>query len=319
MKETTSLSNSFRITTWPGMRVPVPKVVVAPVTLEIGEILFFDDSAGRNSQQKELPDELYLRELWDLDLADSSEILDFSRQFGQLAVHGWAQLPIVPNPSQLGFIIPPKKNRKQVSRRTSDLRDLLELRGTDSYLHVEEFKVLVMLLKDMSRVWDMTHGKTNFSQLEEAWESDWIEPRNEKFAVFILCSYLNAGLKPFHVRLEIGQGEIDEEVYGQPKPSLFQALCLQLANHIAEEAEYRRCANETCGRLFVRQRDRAEYGQFKSEGVIYCSKNCARAQAQRSLRRRQAEVRRLRRQGESIASISKSTGVKKETIKSWIT
>lgn len=55
-------------------------------------------------------------------------------------------------------------------------------------------------------------------------------------------------------------------------------------DHIAIPAK--RCANETCGRWFTLQEGRAEKGQHKKVGVMYCTSKCARAQAQRDYRRR---------------------------------
>lgn len=70
------------------------------------------------------------------------------------------------------------------------------------------------------------------------------------------------------------------------RPTVYSVSFLQLYNHLVERAELRTCANETCGRSFTRQRGRAEYGQHRTSGIMYCSRNCARAQSQRQLRRR---------------------------------
>jgi hypothetical protein len=69
-------------------------------------------------------------------------------------------------------------------------------------------------------------------------------------------------------------------------PTIYSVAFLQLYNHLVEGAFVRHCANENCQQHFVRQRGRAEYGQHRTTGVKYCSRECARAQAQRSLRRR---------------------------------
>jgi len=64
--------------------------------------------------------------------------------------------------------------------------------------------------------------------------------------------------------------------------NLHALCCLELFNHVAAANDFPRCANESCGRLFVRD-ERA-----RRRGMRYCSRTCARAQAQREFRRRKA-------------------------------
>ena len=65
--------------------------------------------------------------------------------------------------------------------------------------------------------------------------------------------------------------------------TLYALCCCELFNHVVSGSDFRVCANESCERLFVRD-DTA-----RRRGVLYCSRTCARAQAQREFRRRRAE------------------------------
>ena len=73
--------SQLRITVWPGAPLPVPRVGRQKVDLLEGEFLHFRRGAfGRGALGVvELPDELYVRELLDLDLDDPQQICDFSR------------------------------------------------------------------------------------------------------------------------------------------------------------------------------------------------------------------------------------------------
>ncbi len=51
------------------------------------------------------------------------------------------------------------------------------------------------------------------------------------------------------------------------------------------------CGSETCGREFRWHDGRSEDGQYRTEGVKYCSHPCAKAQGQRELRRRRKTER----------------------------
>jgi hypothetical protein len=103
-----------------------------------------------------------------------------------------------------------------------------------------------------------------------------------------LADFLNPSLTPFHVRLDSGRARQPWDL-----PNVYQAMCLQLANHIAESVEYRHCRAEGCGRLFVRQQGRAKQEQHRVRGVLYfCSDTCANRQHQLESRRRKAAEKR---------------------------
>jgi hypothetical protein len=65
-----------------------------------------------------------------------------------------------------------------------------------------------------------------------------------------------------------------------------EALRLIADNGIDESINV--CANTKCGKTFTRQWGRAEKGQFRKEGLKYCSRLCARSQAARNLRKRRS-------------------------------
>ena len=100
---------------------------------------------------------------------------------------------------------------------------------------------------------------------------------------------LTSALTTFHPRLNITQ-PAHRPAHGWlagATVSYFATCCLELHNHIVENATYRRCQNDHCGRTFVRQTGRAEAGQHRRHGILYCSNHCARATAQRRYRERQ--------------------------------
>ena len=104
----------------------------------------------------------------------------------------------------------------------------------------------------------------------------------------VLATALAAGLKPYTPHLQTFHDEQKEpRALWVNRLDVWNVCCLELFNHIVEGARYRTCANETCGRLFVRQEGRALHAQHRTRGVMYCSSSCARMQAQRAYRRRQ--------------------------------
>jgi hypothetical protein len=90
--------------------------------------------------------------------------------------------------------------------------------------------------------------------------------------------------------------------------SLTELCALELFNHIAENATYRTCENESCLRPFVRQYGRAEHGQSRLSGIKFCSYACAQAQTQRTYRRRRQARRADRHRDASAGETRGVTG-----------
>ena len=293
----------LHITLWPNEAIPVPAVVVPTLSLWDDVVMAF---RGPFDHVVEIPEELYLRQVMQLDLEDPAAIQRFVELYGPLGQPGLVEITpssaLVPmgllGSSWLGpdveFVatlreeveghVPPGWAEGQWESRL--------------YLHLDEFRAHARLLRDLVRIWRACTGdEMTYDQVIKKWESpnrvilglargDTSGPEGP--LLLFLAELLNHALQPFRVHLEVDTAdELDlEQIHiGRWQPTLFAALCLQLANHIAEGAVYRRCANERCGRLFFRQVGSAAKNRHRVSGVKYCSTGCAQAQAQREYRR----------------------------------
>jgi hypothetical protein len=126
-------------------------------------------------------------------------------------------------------------------------------------------------------------------ELRQLWADRGLpEPTTGFESISTMQSYVNAATTTNGPRLELTHPVLEETgvAYGRPIPSVLNAIHLQLFAWLADGLPARHCANETCNRWFSRQRGRAEYGQYRTTGVMYCSVSCARSAAQRRYRRR---------------------------------
>ena len=97
--------------------------------------------------------------------------------------------------------------------------------------------------------------------------SDFLRPRYPAAAWEMFAEGMSAGLVVYRVRVEYTVPFADGPLTSHaPRPDLFSAMCLQLFNMMTEDLPVHRCANETCGRRFVRQLGRAESGQYRTAG-----------------------------------------------------
>lgn len=255
----------------------VPPVVIAQGTVSVDGWLHFASPWAR----AELSSELYLRGLLEVELDDDKSVAAF------LSENGMVSLPWRSEGSEarrreaaLGDLIP----FEVVEARSRPMPGVSHVREAAMYLRVARALVRHWLAyergEDTRAAWDgelpgLLNGVPTYD--DEAW--------------FYFSDALNWGLKSFHVRVEVEIPWLEKHgadpVIGKPQAGLYSALCLQLSNHISRGDVAVTCASETCGRPFVRQEGGARFGQHRTKGVMYCSTNCAKAQAQREYRRRQ--------------------------------
>jgi hypothetical protein len=274
--------------------LPVPRVRIVHFLEPDGadaQVLYLDQRS--RGEQTEIPDELYMRELVDLDLRDARVIWRFCEEFGHLGSVRYV-------PDYPFFSGGPDEYAS------------LDLGGTFGFVREAQ------ALRNCVRIWDSLQGDLGLALVRQRWEGPLglIALDDEDFVLdtaslelklteleanlptqlpeSLLSSYLattlNRGLRAFPVHLSpesvgIGRPTSADSV------NLRSGLCLQFANHIAEHARYSTCQNESCRRKFVRQRGRARMGQHRTVGVDFCSRHCAWAQGQRELRRRKKAQR----------------------------
>lgn len=309
----------FRPTSWPSTAVDVPAAFVRPVHL-----LHLKDAAflvyyKKPIQRVSLPGELYLRELKELDLSNAEAIFAFSKKYGAI---GWTKLePLFDEVEsalkKCRFPIFPVEALKQHGKGIAS-----NLNSVDEVVSVKAFTFYAALIRDMTRAWELYNDQLSLSDFLGRLESKWLKPvlakgGREWTVAILLGDLLNAGLRQFHVRIEIDVGPKAFPL-GQPVPDAFALLCLQLRNHISQNVIYKQCANETCRKSFVFQRGRAKYDRHRTKSVSYCSNYCAKAQAQRERRRRQAKARQLYRQGVPAKEIAKEVGTEVKVVKGWV-
>jgi hypothetical protein len=284
---------------WPPLNEPAISVATRDVDVAL-DVHPFGPIAIRYGQQGDpriLPDEVVLRELQDLDLLSRRSfqtgltlrsVVAFVQHFGMLDVERrkaesqWWVLVDEPDSQGTGPVDHPLM---RVGREHFDA-------AVRAGLPTDDCTALLLVAQRIARHW--IYYKDNLPSLA-AWEGWPFDPpiEDEGAAWSAFEWYLNLGLHAFAPRVDYTRiaGDVTEsssEGITPHEPDLFDALCLQLYHLVLQDLPLRTCANESCQRRFTKQRGTAKAQQYRTRGVIYCSRSCASTQLSRERRRKQA-------------------------------
>lgn len=230
------------------------------------------------------PGETYL-ELAALDLDDVGAIVAFVSAYGVLGVRdpiGLRDGPSYGAFRTFTFFEPVEQTLAAELPTDPPLPDYVETLG--------EFRFGARFVRDLVTAYRLIRGEVAVGEVEWHAFPAGEQPTSLRGAANLLSLALESALKPYSPRVLFSPGPVPG-VRPTADGVVYARCCVELYNHIVEGADYRVCANETCGRLFVRQRGRSRHGFYRREGVRFHDASCARAQTQREYRRRKQRER----------------------------
>lgn len=260
--------SELHISSWLDFAVPELPVQWMPFT-EHGGWLSWVDYEPDWIEPRTLPPEFVLRGLGRIDVQDLDEVLGVLKEHGEVSKRF---------PTSHPWRLRSRKDKPpNAQNHISDVQLFLLAAQT-----LVEHWIAWTVNESVLAVWKRRKF-TSVKDDGDAWQ---------RFGFLI-----NEGVKSYYPGLEVGTRSNGDTVErGAPQPSLYAALCLQLRNIVVEAIPPRICKNETCPNYFVRQYGRLNQQQHRSTGTEYCTKLCARAQAQREHHRRKTQAAKATRQ-----------------------
>lgn len=280
----------FRPTLWPGTVLKPPTLnPMRGVEVE-GDRIVWPPQVWR--ERVELPQDFYLRELMEMSPDDLDAAADMMKKYGILFVFNQedieedrrVEVPVrnADNPDDMLDSFHKEEVRLHIETAQYAIKTWMALQSPDNYEALEELEALELT--------DEAYADFKENSTDEDLSREYFTNLVLSVRVKNLTEILNAALSD--IQVGVVHTAFDDEPKGLPGyHTIYSTAFLQLYNHMVEQAAIKYCANENCRRPFVRQRGRSQYDQNRLEGVMYCSRNCARAQAQRELRRRRAASR----------------------------
>jgi hypothetical protein len=163
-------------------------------------------------------------------------------------------------------------------------------------VRIEVASYHVRVLQSLVSHWD-AHQRRDEEEMVRAWSwlvtdlAKWRDDIDSSIgsAWDLWTTHMNGALGPVTAHLSVldprGNRRGWEKDLGA---TAYSAMAIEIFNDVVTSTSWHRCANDNCGALFARQQGRAQAGQHRTTGVIYCSAACSNAQGQRNLRRRRA-------------------------------
>lgn len=260
---------------------PIPVREVALHEGASGEWLHVVDLAPRG--HSEMPPDFYLREAMEVDPADIADVMGFVSRWG---------VPVDPQNRDIrqssdlerwareSFTLA-DENTLEEGRAIAAVElglipaERLSLRLVERPELYHERKVAIARAINLAEVTTRLHRMIAFCQVVIGSAQSTVDEFSDLNAA--LATFAPAVVPRRYAKALI------------PEPTVYTVCALQIANDVLDGANFHTCQNETCGRTFTKQRGRAQYNAHRTLGVMYCTKECAKAQAQRELRRRRRE------------------------------
>lgn len=279
----TGYKHSIDIRYSPMGRLMIGRVVSSAVQLGVRRdrlhLLDFDTSLV------ELPEELYLRGLWDLDAVDPSAVGEFVAKFG------------APTPE-----IAAATGRRGSSDQSDDVMSVRAV------VTLEAVQTGVFRLRNLIRCWDHLTGGLSLAEVQGSWEgADDPSPRTA-----VECA-------AFLRRLEPALTSFSPVLLGPdsdwPTVDTYSALAAQIFNRVVTGEGFKHC--EECHRPFTRYESRTERSRSKPAKARFCSQRCSDRYFNREYRRRE-QVQKLRGQGLSVPKIAEKMNATAAEVKAWL-
>ncbi|MCG2808433.1 MAG: hypothetical protein L6413_09260 [Coriobacteriia bacterium] len=270
----------------------------------------------------EFEDEFYLRGLFDLEIADSDELIAFLRRYGQLSYpgRGWADLREWDPAAEVWAPLMLTHTRQRVEERIAQLVSTRELPSFTTWTfrelyHLDEARIRISRIRNMARAVVYLDDVIDAAELKTMWEAGLdAAPSDKDEARKYVADSLSAALSTLHPSVSLLG-----EVVRRRESTLYAALAVQLYNDMVDGVQFRKCPR--CSRLFVRHRGRTGGLQPQRRGgagaVRFCSKQCTDANASRELRRRRS-ARKLAHAGLMPQAIGEQMGEPVESVLEWL-